>query len=279
VYSANIVVLTVLSAEEVAGSALFPRAQDPVSEWRRRALLWQLQLPEEGWGGLLDAIALRRVWLPNGGREIILRYDIEAGQRADRVDLFWSSNRPSIDEYRAAGRPFGWSYGSDSRLRGQAWFLCDQDVDTLMHALEPFTELNGLFASVHSYWPETSRSISTAHALLKLLLKSATSCPPPQLAETYNDCLEIIIRARFGSETNAVREMTRRIVLRQLAADQERVPAAWLAAIVQRIRETVGKKTDEVISAEELMRIAREEIPGLIEVSASSMEVSKSSEN
>lgn len=270
-YSANLLVLTVLSSGgEVTGSSLFPDAQDPVKEWRSRAMLWRSQLPEEGWGGILDFITLDRVWISDRSgktvkRDIVLSYDRGAGQRVGDFDPYWSYNRADTDEYRLAGRPFGWSHLSDSTLHGQAWFVCDEDDDTVMHALDPFKkELNGIIASFHSYW-EDGRSISTANAFNAMLLKAVNSRSPQQLAEAYDDCIEIIIRARLGSDTNAIRQGVRRMVLMKLAQDRRHLPAEWLAKVMRRIRESVGQDTSEVYFADELVRIAREALPDLME--------------
>ena len=197
-------------------------------------------------------------------RDVILRYGSETGQRTHEFDLYWSYNRTDTNEYRSAGRPFGWSHSSDSRLWSQAWFCCNEDDDTVMHALVPYRgELNGSIASFHSYWPD--RAISTANALTTLWLRSTSdSSSPEQLAAAYDDCLEIIIRARFGSDTEAIRQSTRRLVLLKLAADQGRVPQKWLAAVMQRIRESATKDTSEVYAREELVRIAQETLPGLM---------------
>ena len=277
-YSANLVVLAVLSTDTVAGSELFAGA-DPVTEWSRRTLYWRSNLPQEGWLGLLDIIALDRVWEPRQVgdenvpyRDVILRYGSETGQRTDEFDLYWSYNRSDTNEYRSAGRPFGWSHSSDNRLWSQAWFCCNEDDDTVMHALVPYRgELNGSIASFHSYWSD--RTVSTAHALTTLWLRSTSDASSPeQLAAAYDDCLEITIRARFGSDTEAIRQSTRRLVLLTLAADQGRVPQDWLAAVTQRIRESVTKEPSEVYAAEELVRIAQETLPGPMATHASAAE-------
>ena len=256
-YSANLAVLVVLSTGAVTGSVLFPAARDPVTEWRNLAMLWRSQLPLDGWGGLLQVIAVTRAWTNDGRRDIVLTYDNETGQRSDRGDLYWTYNRATSDEYRVAGRPFGWSRSYDSRLRSQAWFLCDQDEDTLIYALEPFKDgFDGIISSFHSYWPDEDRAVSTVNALIRLWRTSSSDCSPAQLAEAFNDCIEIAIRARFGSDSNKIRVGFRTLVLRQLVADQQRVPQGWLKSVIQRIRESAGKEDAEVRAAEELTRIA-----------------------
>jgi hypothetical protein len=277
-YSANLVVLAMLSADNVEGSSLFG-GPDPVAEWSRRALLWRSQLVQEGWRGLLDVIAVDRIWTQREvdgqdtvARDVVLRYDTEPGQRTGEFDPYWSYNRTDTVEYREAGREFGWSHNNDGSLWGQAWFSCNQDDDTLMHALVPYRgELHGSIASFHSYWPGTSRTVSTANALTTLLLQSTRASSPEQLAAAYDDCLEIIIRARFGSDTEAIRQSTRRLVLLKLATDQGRVPPDWLAAAMRRIRESVTKDTSEVYAPEELARIARDTLPGLMGTDAIEM--------
>lgn len=61
-WSANLVLLAVLAAGEVAGSQLFPQEPDPGMAWRNEAMLWRSQLTGYGWEGLFEVIALDRHW-------------------------------------------------------------------------------------------------------------------------------------------------------------------------------------------------------------------------
>lgn len=260
--------VAVLSANEVSGSDLFPGSPEPVAEWRDMTMLWRSQLPTEGWEGLLDAVALVRIGGEERPRDIILRYDKEAGQVVGNLDMYWSYNRPRLDEWRKRGRPFGWSMVMDKDLRGQAWFQCDVGDDTIMYALEPFKEdLDGAFSSFHSYW-EDGRPVSTARAWLELLLTFTSECTPEELAAAFDTCLEIAIRARFGSETHLIREPFRHRFFTLLAASRQRVPPDWLSSVITRIRAIVTSEPGAVFAPEELVKIAASSLPELLEVPA-----------
>jgi hypothetical protein len=256
-YSANLAVLAAMTERGVTGSSLFPGARDPVAEWRKIAMLWRSQLPREGWDGMIDAIALDRIWPDESRRDIVLRYNEDDGPRPHSFDAYWSYNRPLIDDYRLRSRPFGWSHRRDAGLPRQAWFLCDPDDDTVMYALEPFErELDGIITSFHSYWPQDDHTVSTANSLIKLLLMISRDCTADELTGVFNECLDLAIRARFGSDTSKIRESFRSLVLWQLVANRHRVPQEWLNSVVQRIRRTAGQDSLEVYESAELLSIA-----------------------
>ena len=153
----------------------------------------------------------------------------------------------------------------DEWLRGQAWFVCDSDDDTVAHALEPFT---GSFddvamSSFHSYWPEQGRSVSTGNALVTLWLASASDCAPDDLARAYDTCLDIAIVAGFAPHLGEVRQRFRTMVFRQLAADRQRVPADWLTAVASRI-QAASQAPGKARQPAELLRIAGENLPELV---------------
>jgi hypothetical protein len=257
VYSANLATLAVLADGEVVGRSLFPMARDPVGEWRRLALLWRSQLPREGWAGLIGAISLDRIW-ENDQREVVLSSGRRKGQQSRSADPHWSCNRGPSHEYRQVRRPFGWMIVNDVWLRDQAWFLCDDSDDTLVHALEPFAgDFNAVISGFHSYWPDQGHAVSAANALIRLWLASSSDCALDELIGAYDTCLEIAIRAKFSPNENRTRERFRVLVLRKIATDK-RLPAEWLDSVVIRIQEAATKASDEIFEAAALLRIANE---------------------
>jgi hypothetical protein len=62
VYSANLVLLLLLTGGELTGDELFPAASDPVAERRRTALLSRSRLPPEGRLAFVEFLDLDRVW-------------------------------------------------------------------------------------------------------------------------------------------------------------------------------------------------------------------------
>lgn len=258
-YSANLVILAVLAAGELAGSSLFPEARDPATDWRNLALLWRSQLPRDGWEGLIGTLALDRTWQNNHQRDVVLRYSENTGQRGS-LDPLWSDIL--FVNKRMLGGPYGWRRNRDSWLRDQAWFVCDTDDDTAAHALEPFGGDHNIVCSFHRYWPESGQAMSTANALITLWLASSSDCSPDELARAYDTCLEIAIHARFAPTASDLRVFYRTLVFRQLAADRQRVPPSWLNTVTCRIKEAANA-TGEATEKADLLRIASQFLPEL----------------
>jgi hypothetical protein len=227
-------------------------------------LLWRSQLPKEGWAGFIEAIALDRDWLGDK-REVILRYGKETRQRSDAIDPFWSYSHSADQEFRQSGHPFGWRPNADDWLRNQAWFLCDEDDDTTALALEPFArDFDGVVGSLHSYWPDQGRTVSTVSALITLWLASGSDCPADTLTGAYDTCLEIAMRALFDPSLAEIPRRFRLLVLRQLAADQTRLPKSWLDSVATRIREAANRATDKSTEPTELLELANRMLPQLM---------------
>jgi hypothetical protein len=263
-YSANLVVLAVFASGEVAGRALFPAADDPVSDWRRLALLWRSQLQEEGWDGLTRTITVLRVW--SGDQRDIRLVRSKPEQQLPHSDPFWTYNFwPRYDRrrHRRQGH-FNWVYIDADQLIFQAQFLCDAREDALTHALEPFGDnnLGPAVTAFHSYEPDKDRAVSAANALITLWLKTGQDSTPDELAAAYDICLRIAIHGFAPFEVSA-RERFRVLVLRQLAADQERLPLAWLESTVTKIQEAGGA---EPFEGSGLLEIANHIIPGLMAI-------------
>ena len=110
--------------------------------------------------------------------------------------------------------------------------------DARTHALEPFEDnnLGPAVTAFHSYEQDENRAVSAANALITLWLKSSQDSSSDELAAAYDTCLEIAIHGFAPFEVDA-RERFRVLVLRQLAADQERLPRAWLELVVLKIHK------------------------------------------
>lgn len=263
-YSANLVILAVLTTGQVAGTSLFPGSSNPVEDWRKLALLWRSQLPAEGWDGLIDAVTLDRIWAGDQ-RNIILRPSETAEQPAWAPDPLWDLDIGPGDEHRTRDPNSSsiWSgYLDNGRLRNQARFICDAGDDALIHALQPFAgDLGGAVTAFHSYGPEGDRAVSAANALITLWLTSGYDSTPDELAAAYNTCLKILAFGFSPSDTDT-RERFRILVLRQLAADQHRVPRAMLESALVKMQEVAEDKWATEGAA--LLRLAREIIPELM---------------
>jgi hypothetical protein len=265
-YSANLVILAVLTSGEVAGAKLFPASSYPVEDWRKLALLWRSQLPREGWDGLIDAVTLDRIWAGDQ-RNIILRLGETAEQPAWAPDPLWDLNIGPGHEHRARGPDSSsiYEYLDNGRLRNQARFICDAGDDAFVHALQPFArDLGSAVTAFHSYGPEGDRAVSAANALITLWLTSGYGSTPDELAVAYNTCLKILAFGFSPSDTDT-RERFRILVLRQLATDQHRVSRAMLESALVKMQDVAEEKWATEGAA--LLRLAREIIPELIAAS------------
>lgn len=260
-YTANLIILAVLTKGQVTGTDLFPTAADPAKEWRRIAFLWRSQLPEEGWTGLIYAVIVDRIW-HDDQRDILLRPAETEQHPLWNCDPLWSYNSILVHKNYS-----GWQYISDAMLRDQARFTCDTGDDSLAHALEP---LAGVLDTAVSYFqkvgPDRSHAVSAANALITLWMKSSMDSPADELTAAYDTCLEIMIYG-FPPFDTVTRERFRTLVLRQLASDQPRVSQSWLGSALAQIRKAAeSKKTEE---RSDLLRLAREMLPELMAASSS----------
>jgi NACHT N-terminal Helical domain 7 len=236
-YSANLVLLTVLVTGEITAQRLFPDSVDLVYDWRRIALLWASQLPKEGWNNLIDTVRLDRKW-DNGRRTFFLQMRNEIDRDVTHCDLYWTYN-----EHRRPGVEFGWANDHHEILRKQIDFVCDAGVDSLAHALEPFwDDFGSMITTFHDFGQ--GHPVSAVNALIKLWLTTGEEKTPNELAITYDTCLRIATSgfAPFDVDTRA---RFQRLFLRQLAANQHRLPPGWVHGAMKKISEVGKSVTDE----------------------------------
>jgi hypothetical protein len=235
IYSANLLVLTVLVAGEVTGEQLFPQTDDQVLEWRAIALLWRSQLSTEGWTGLVETLAIDRRW--NGDRRYIgLRLAQDQTEGID-VDPYWIYAFYVDPQSRRSGR--AWTYSTYRHQRRKNHFICHHSVDAPAHALDPLAAEIGVAIQTFSDCGQ-DHPISAANALIKLWLTSAQDSSPAELIAAYTACLRIAGNAFSPVDTEA-RDKYRALVLHQLAADRSRLSEASLNAMMdefQRIELT-----------------------------------------
>ena len=163
---------------------------------------------------------------------------------------------------RGPGTKSTWVYLDERRLRDQARLICDAGDDALVHALEPLAgDLGGAVTAFHSYGPEHDRAVSAANALITLWLTSGYDSTPDELAAAYDTCLKIAAHGFIPSDSGT-RERFRILVLRQLAADQNRVPRTLLESAQVKIQEAA--ESTWATEGAALLRLAREILPELI---------------
>jgi NACHT conflict system protein len=257
-YSVNLVLLAVLTTGEITEQQLFPGSAEPVHEWRRIALLWRSQLPEEGWRGLLRTLELHRGW--DGDRRVLrLRIRDVTKWYVMNSDPFWTHNISPGGKERQRGVWFGWTHDDHKIIWSQSYFLCDTKDDSFAHALEPFFgDLGRMVTTFYDFWQ--GRPVSAANALITLWLTTSREKSPDELAVAYDTCLRFAIDgfAPFDVDTRAG---FRNHFLRQLATDYHRLPTSWLGDAIKQIREA-GKSTKN--EGFELIRMAREILPDLM---------------
>src|SRR5262249_6147198 len=62
VYSANLLLLSVIVEQKLKLSVLLGYQSDVVTIWRRYVLLWKSQLSSPGWESFVSTLELRRLW-------------------------------------------------------------------------------------------------------------------------------------------------------------------------------------------------------------------------
>ena len=178
-WSANLVLLAVLTAGEITGRQLF-EDHLVVKNWRGRAMMWRGQLSSEGWSGLVTSVALVRDRIDDW-RDIRLTVADSSFEPAT-PDLIWT-----LDS--------GFPEGSTIRLGTPAGipllksnFTVSKSEDLMTHDLTPFRDT---FPTIRDrlYLMEDGRWISAAHALLGALIQ------PNRDADTAFDDLITVIRA------------------------------------------------------------------------------------
>ncbi|MDP9794786.1 hypothetical protein J2S43_003298 [Catenuloplanes nepalensis] len=173
-YTANLLLL-VLSLGPVTASRLVggeaARGRDSVVRaWRQDSRLWRSQPAASGFGGLLDLVALDRVWAEDGRREIALRLTDTPPQPPAEVDLTWAF-------HDALPRP-----ESTLHLRREAHFTCHDDDDLQQHLNDPLIEAR-LGTASGALLPLGEETTTPLGAVFRLLFTA--DLPVPQRADAY----------------------------------------------------------------------------------------------
>ena len=238
VYSANLLLLTLLVGGDIRGADLFRNTDDIVAVWRSYSMLWRSQLSRDAWDWLCSSIKISRIEKPTG-RDIVLRPYFStvtpgngnAAEAEHGSQLFWTFQR----QYSEASPQ--WSVGLAEQFQQRLQFTCDIDDDIAAHALSPFfSDLGSAVTTFVGY--STERCTSYAHALLRLWMASSTKAGPRQLTEAYDECIELAVKGsiRFAGSSD---KNFRQIVLRQLGVDLMRLPADWRVTVRDKLTELV----------------------------------------
>jgi len=164
-WSANLVVLAMLSAGQLSGAELFPHEPDIALAWRHQALMWRSLLSYDEWQGLHETIALSRVW--DGKRREIRLWRNDGTFIPPPADIYWMYNHPPghpdrdgifIDQYpnlRVGQRKIN--------------FVCNLSEDLMNWVLMPIDSSFQTFREVFVTL-DTDRPVSATRALLAALV-------------------------------------------------------------------------------------------------------------
>jgi hypothetical protein len=237
-YSANLLLLITLIGGPVMGRELFPDSQFPALDWRRHAMLWRSQFTAEGWSNLAAALRLQRIWHA-GDREI--RVSLEPWA-TPLIDPFWTFRISPEDDMR---KGYGWRRILVGDVRRESYFVCDTADDIIWHGLEPI--ILGMDLRVPEDDAESTtafgvlsqeHAVSVTHAMTSLWIASSDPTGAEDLQKAYDTCLNVIDRSRPDEDTVGRDEYLAR-VLRQLAADAERLSIEFRTEILARLKGSI----------------------------------------
>jgi hypothetical protein len=238
-YSANLLILITLIGGPVTGRELFPDALFPASDWRRHATLWRSQFTGEAWRNLAATLRLQRIWHADD-REIRVSFE---RWNPPSLDSFWTFRIPPDGDMR---KGYGWRHVSAEEIRRESYFICDTVNDIAWHGLEPIALEMDLYGQADSDVEATTafgvlsqeRAASVTHAMIRLWLTSSNPGGTDELQQAYEDCLTIIEGSRPDYATANRNDYHARI-LRQLAADSDRLSIEFRAEMLSRFKKSI----------------------------------------
>ncbi|MEU3599055.1 hypothetical protein ABZ714_10040 [Streptomyces sp. NPDC006798] len=273
-YSANIVLLTVLVTGRLLASQLFPGMEHTAALWHRRALLWRAAFRESEWTEFALALSIRQAWRgEHQDLEITPAFD---GITQEPVRLDWFQGVRLTDD--VPGRTADWVRSRPEQIRHKMVVSGGKNDSIVLHAVDPFLSLMPEAVTTFTGGPDGEVS-SVAHRLTKLWLLSGTRADGETLAEAYWNCLASV--SRGGEMPMEGRRALSGLLYRQLERDADRLPAETLrrlaetgiydyqrtARLMLRAMEGHGDDQgfrDDVLS--QLRYLAARDIPDLVEL-------------
>ena len=165
-WSANLVLLAMLTAGQVTASELFPdRIDDPAVGWHDQAVMWRAQLSSEEFYGLTETIALARIWV--GNRRDVRLWRDDGTFVPPPADIYWTYSVPPDDPQREDST--AWSGHTPPMMDRKRNFTTGKSDDILSHALEPVSRAFPAVANILVPMP-SGRWVSATHALLAAVL-------------------------------------------------------------------------------------------------------------
>jgi hypothetical protein len=229
--------LAAVTFGDVAASALFPEADDPVNEWRRCLQRWQAAVDGYGWYSIAVTVAATRTW-HGDRRDVVLRFVAEGMPAAEPIDAFWIHAMPPNSRDRNIS---GFRY-EDHDLIQQTYQLRGEPLDELLrHALEPLLDAMGP-AVTHFGVLDEQRSQSVAHSLVRVWITTALGeASDEHLTETFDTAVTAAVGA-YPAASDQGMARSYAVLLQMLAREADRLPpeklVRWCENLVDRLFAT-----------------------------------------
>ncbi|WP_433830344.1 NACHT domain-containing protein [Actinoplanes sp. CA-015351] len=230
-YSFNLTMLALACGGELRASELFLHAKDPAGWLRDQTLMWRVAVPGSMFLDAMETITVTRTWTADERRDLVLKGTASEGEV--RADALWVHGLRPSSALRVSdpGTALAGSFTLDPALVSMQMSSALSD-DLLRHSLEPMLkrmpdEVTGLVF----HGPDDAES--PAHSLLNLWLTS--SLYEPSLRRAYERALTAALSRDLATDAGADGIG---LVLRLLAADASRLPAADVVNLVDHIWDT-----------------------------------------
>ncbi|MER6912100.1 hypothetical protein ABT354_10545 [Streptomyces sp. NPDC000594] len=237
-YSANVLILTVLMTGGVRASELFPGEEDPATAWNRHVLQWRSALSEPDWMDFVAVLEVSRTW-DGGRRDLTVRRSTVSIVSAEPVDTYWLFDRPPGHEDRR--RRVSWNRSYGGLVAHRLAMSGDPHDAVVLHALAPF--FMWLPPAVTRFVGTPAGVGSVAHGLLSLWLAGGLGAPDGELSVQYEHCaafmapwsgldeesLSAVAQLVFGQLIGDVRRLPARVVRQVLStpASESLEPVCW----------------------------------------------------
>ncbi|WP_274555447.1 hypothetical protein [Streptomyces spiramyceticus] len=221
-YSANLLLLAVLAEEGVCASE-FLATDTPVDRWWRSAQLWRSQFGEASWETFTRTLSLEHQAI---GPALDGVWDLRISMRGTSSSadgLYWTLRLNSLGP-----TAYHDSKGVDaSDLMRRLSFLCDTDVQQLLHALFPL--LRKLPSTLRTYCiDENQHGLSAAHALVALVCRDTGN--PEDVIRRYVDVLSVL-----QNLPDEDRSLVADVLTRHLAHDAALLPEDVVLPLLQQL--------------------------------------------
>ncbi|GLF98371.1 NACHT domain-containing protein [Streptomyces yaizuensis] len=224
-YSANILILTVLVTGEVRASELFAGEEDPAAAWNRQVLQWRSAFWEPDWMDFVAVLEVIRTW-DGDRRDLAIRWHMVSMVSAEPVDPYWLFGRSPEHEDRR--RRVSWSRSYGDLVAHRLAMSGDPNDAVVLHGLAPF--FMWLPPAVTRFVGTPGGVTSVAHGLLSLWLASGLAAPDGELSVQYEHCAAYIAPGS-GLDQESLSSVAQ-LVFGQLVRDVGKLPARVVCQVL-----------------------------------------------